>query len=652
MEKGSAMGINTQDISAYFDPLPVPALMVHPDGDGGWRVTYRNDAAAALAAGREEELLAALTPALAAGEERWRGQLWGITLAAKMGSYPQGQTLILIRDLTEDLRRQQEQIDASQAALRGALEAANAAKTDFLSSMSHDIRTPLSAIIGMTTIAQTHLDERERVADCLEKISLSSRHLLAIINDILDMSRIESGKMSISHESFTMADFIHSLMAVARPQADKKRQRIELDFTGVRCERVRGDELRLQQVLVNILSNAVKFTPEEGVISLRVRETGKTASARSYAYYEFTVQDTGIGMSPEFLDKIFLPFERDKSASRIEGTGLGMAITHNLVRMMNGEITVSSQEGKGTCFTVTLPLEQEKEPQTELEALRGQRVLAADMDSASLRNLRQILEDLGMVCDSVDAGWKAIETASQAHLAGQDYMAILLDWQLPVVDGVQTCREMRQILGGNVPILLMSTYEWTLSSDEMRKYGVTAFMPKPLFRSRLLEALYAYTPEGKAARARAEQEERDSFEGFHILLVEDNEINREINTELITMLGASVECAEDGKAALELFRDTPPGRFDLIFMDIQMPVMNGYEATRAIRALPRPDSRTVPIIAMSANAFVEDIQACSRAGMNAHVPKPVNLTDLANVMKQFLRQDGGVAVPGEGGAGA
>ena len=628
-----------QGISTYFDPVPSPVLLVRRE-EGGWRAVYRNAAAAALTAGREPELLAALSPELDAGAPRWHRGLWGLDLAALIAPYQGGLTLVLFRDVTDDLRQLHEQVDASNAALRSALDAANAAnraKTDFLSNMSHDIRTPLSAIIGMTTIAQAHLDERERVEDCLDKISLSSRHLLAIINDILDMSRIESGKMSVTNEPFTLADFIHSLMAVIRPQADAKRLRLELDFTGIRHERVRGDEMRLQQILVNILSNAVKFTPENGAITLRVWETDTVSkSARNYVYYAFAVQDTGIGMSPAFLEKIFLPFERDKSVSRIEGTGLGMAITQNLVKMMNGEIAVTSQQGQGTCFTVTLPLELEPEEEKKLEALRGLRVLAADVDSASLRHLGDILTDLGMTCDTVGTGWEATDLAAQAHMEGRDYLAILLDWQLPVVDGVQTCRELRAILGSGVPIILMSSYEWTLSADEMRKYGVSAFVPKPLFRSRLGETLYQYTPQGRQDLASAADQDRDSFEGCQILLVEDNEINREINSELINMLGASVVCAEDGKQAFETFRDSAPGQFDLIFMDIQMPVMNGYESTRAIRALPRPDSRSIPIVAMSANAFVEDIQACEQAGMNGHVPKPVSLPTLADTMQRFL----------------
>lgn len=528
------------------------------------------------------------------------------------------------------------------AALRSALDAAesaNRAKSAFLSSMSHDIRTPLNAIIGMTTIAKANLEDTAKIADCLEKIDLSSRHLLALINDILDMSRIESGKMTLSPEDFTMADFLHSLMAVFRPQAEKKRQHVELDFTGVRHEKIRADEMRIQQVLINILSNAVKFTPEEGTISLTVRETGRVGERLDYAYYQFIISDTGMGMTPEFLKKIFQPFERAKTVSRIEGTGLGMTITSNLVKMMNGTIGVESELGRGTTFTVTLPLEQLDTGSTVLEDLRGLRVLVVDSDAASVRNIREILEDLGMECDVAENAWDGNDLAAQAHEEGHDYFAILMGWRLPVVDGVQACRELRAMLGGEIPILLMSTYEWTLSGDEMRKYGVTSFVPKPLFRSRLGEELHKYTEAGKKAAAFSSKSAEMSFEGFRVLLAEDNEINQEIGVELLEMLGAAVECVGNGREAVDKFSAARPGTYDIIFMDIQMPEMDGHQATRAIRALDRSDAKTVPIIAMSASAFVEDIHACRKAGMDGHVPKPVSLQSLSEAMGKFLRRE-------------
>lgn len=630
-------------IKMYFGAVPFPTALAECS-DGRWQFVFENAAAMSLVNGREDELLKMLSQSLSDGSSRWTGSLWDKSISVVMSPYMHGTTLVLLRDISEDLKRQQEIIDAQNAALKSALDAANAAnraKTDFLSNMSHDIRTPLNAIIGMTTIAQAHLDERERVEDCLEKIGLSSKHLLAIVNDILDMSRIESGKMSVTVEEFGMADFIHSLMAILRPQADAKRQKVELDFNEISHEQVRGDRMKIQQVLVNILSNSVKFTPEEGTVSLRVRETGSVGGAdKSYAYYEFTVQDTGIGMTPEFLEKIFLPFERDSSVNQIEGTGLGMTITKNLVKMMNGEISVESEKGKGTKFTVSIPLERLEDVKTEFEALRGLKVLAADIDSASLSNLKRMLSDFGMECDTVESGWEARDLAAQAHIEGKDYFAIMLGWLLPVVDGVQTCRELRSMLGNSVPIILMSSYEWTLSSDEMRKFGISSFVPKPIFRSNLGETLYRYTEEGKTALSKAKKRDSQSFEGVNVLLVEDNEINREIGVELLGMLGATAECAENGKAALEIFENSEPGRFDLIFMDIQMPIMDGFEATRAIRASKREDGKKIPIIAMSANAFVEDIKACRKAGMNAHVPKPVNLQNLADVMSRFLTNVG------------
>ncbi len=631
-------------LAAAYDPLAAGVLLLERRQDG-WGCAYRNPAAEAFLRGGEEELLLLAAPEIeraAAGETGlvWRGELRGRRMFMPLSPHEGGRCMALLWDGTDELRRQQERMDAANAALKSALDAANAAskaKTDFLSSMSHDIRTPLNAIIGMTTIAQAHAQDRDRVDDCLKKIELSSRHLLALINDILDMSRIESGKMSLSPEAFTMADFIHALMAVLRPQADKKWQKVDLDFSGVIHEQVRGDQLRMQQIMINILSNAVKFTPPEGTISMRVRETGERSKGEhNYAYYEFVIADTGIGMGPEALSRLFSPFERAREVNRVEGTGLGMAITRNLVEMMNGEISVESEEGKGTRFTVTLPLEQLSGGEDELTELRGLRVLVADGDAAARQNTARILSDLGMTCDLCENALSAYELAGRARMEGNDYFAILLSWHLPVVDGVAASRELRAMLGDGTPILVMSSWEWTLSGDEMRAAGISAFVPKPLFRTRLGKALCEYTPEGMARRNRANAQAQDDFSGCHLLLVEDNEINREIGVELLEMLGATVECAEDGKQALDRFAACPPGTFDLIFMDLQMAVMDGYEATRAIRALPREDAKRVPIVAMSANAFVEDIRACERAGMNAHVPKPASVQSLADVMRRFL----------------
>lgn len=631
------------DIGSYFEPVPFPVIIAAPDDNGGWRVVFSNGAAKALSDGREDELVAAMKDELQTGTQEWHGELWGISLSARTSPYISGTTLIIPRDITEEVRREQERIDASKAALQSALDAANAAsraKTEFLSNMSHDIRTPLNAIIGMTTIAQAHIDEREKVEDCLEKIGLSSRHLLSIINDILDMSRIESGKLSVTAEPFMMADFLHSMMAVFRPQAEKKNLRVHLDFTGIKHEHVKGDSVRIGQIVLNILSNAVKFTPEGGSVSLTIRETGRyESSGINYDYYEFIISDTGIGMSAEFMKKLFMPFERAESAYHIEGTGLGMAITQNLVKMMNGEISVTSSEGKGTTFNVMIPLEQLDSDGAALKALRGLRVLAADANEAMRSNLKEILGDLGMECDVVGTAWELKDLAADAHIKGRDYFAVIMSWHLPVIDGVGTCHELREIIGGDIPIIIISSYEWTLTKDDMRKYGITAFVPKPLFRSRLGEALYPYTDEGKASALSAADGEKSDFSGYNVLLVEDNEINREIGVELIEMLGASVECAENGREAVEMFSGSPPGRFDLIFMDIQMPVMDGLAATRAIRLLPREDSTLIPIVAMSANAFVEDIRACRRAGMNGHVPKPVSIENLTDVMKRFLTSD-------------
>ncbi len=634
-----------RQLTEGYDCLSAPVLLAEEDGAGLWRCVYRNDAARRLLdrAGAENlpPALAELARQAVAGERPpvWQGELWGLPVAAQAAQAAPELAVVMFWDRTEDLRRQQERTDAANAALQSALDAATAAsraKTEFLSNMSHDIRTPLNAIIGMTTIAQAHMDERERLVDCLEKIGLASRHLLSLINDILDMSRIESGRLSLNPEDFTMADFIHALMAVFRPQADKRHQEIAMDFSGVHHERVRGDQLRLQQVLINILSNAVKFTPEGGRIFLGVRETEEQhLTGRNYLYYEFVVEDTGMGMEPAFVEKMFQPFERAESVSRIEGTGLGMAITRNLVEMMNGTIAVKSALGQGTRFTVTIPLEQLDEDENAAKALRGLRVLAADEDRAALDYVKELLTDLGVECDVCDSAGEALNLAARARQEGRDYFAILLGWRMQPMDGVQACRELRAMLGSKPAILVMSSFEWTLTADEMRKYGVSAFLPKPIFRSRLSEALGAFTSEGRAAVAAAGDSAPD-FTGKRILLAEDNEINREIAVEMIGMFGARVDCAENGREAVEKFSAAPTGTYDLIFMDLKMPVMDGLAAARAIRALDRRDSGRIPILAMTANAFVDDIRSCEQAGMNGHLAKPVSLQQLEDALRAYL----------------
>ncbi len=630
-----------QSLAAGLDLMPGPVLLVRPGEGGQWACEYANPAADRLP--DRPALLSWLAPFLEQARAGGPGQHRAVERDGRQFDLQaslcgEGLYMVLLWDVTDDQRLQQEKLQAASAALQSALDAANAAnqaKSDFLSHMSHDIRTPLNAIIGMTTIAQAHMDDLSRVEDCLDKISLSSRHLLGLINDILDMSRIESGKMSLSPETFTMADFLHGLMAVLQPQADKKHQKVVLDFNGIRCERVRGDQLRIQQVLINILNNAVKFTPEHGAITLRVRETGERyGTGGGYAYYEFVIEDTGMGMSPQFLAKLFQPFERAEGVSRIEGTGLGMTITHNLVEMMNGTISVVSQPGHGSRFTVTLPLEQLDSPEEGMDQLRGLRLLAADLP-ASLRHLKELAEDLGMRCDVCSDAATAIDMAAQAHMEGRDYFAILLAWRMPVVDGVQACRQMRAILGSDVPILLTSSYDWPYSADEMRKFGVSAFVPKPLFRSRLCQTLIGFTEVGKTAGG-ANQNSGENFSGRRVLLAEDNELNREIAVELLEMMGVQAQCAENGRQAVEMFSASGEHTFDLVFMDIQMPIMDGFAASRAIRALPRSDSRTVPIVAMTANAFVEDIRACEEAGMNAHVAKPISPQQLADVIRAQL----------------
>ncbi len=544
--------------------------------------------------------------------------------------------LYVAQDVTESKLKEEQE----QQALREACEAANyanAAKSDFMSRMSHDIRTPMNAIIGMTAIAGKYLDDKERVEDCLKKITVSSRHLLSLINEVLDMSKIESGKIDMAEEEVNLSDLIGNLVTMIRPAMQEKKHNLDVHITNVEHELVIGDSMRMQQIFMNILGNSAKYTNPGGNIEMEINE--KASSMQGYGCYEFVFRDNGIGMSKEFLEKLFEPFARaeDSRVSKIEGTGLGMTIARNIARRMNGDIEVESEIGKGTKFVVTLILKlvDAKEPNTD--KLVDLPVLVADDDKSAGEMTCFVLENIGMKGEYVLSGKEAVQRVWDRHRSNQDYFAVILDWKMPEMDGIETARAIREKVGPDVPIIILSAYDWSTVEVEARRAGVNGFISKPLFKSRLVYLFNQIVDKDKDK----EQPEEESFtkvdlSGKRILLAEDLEINREIAEEIIGETGATVESAENGQEALEKFKKSDENYYDMIFMDIQMPVMNGYEAVEAIRRLPRKDAAAIPIIAMTANAFTEDIQRSKNAGMNEHITKPLDVEQLMKCMEKWI----------------
>ena len=484
------------------------------------------------------------------------------------------------------LKKKRDQEELMQRNLRVALESeqsANEAKSQFLFNMSHDIRTPMNAVIGMTAIATIHADDPVRVRDCLSKISAASRHLLSLINDVLDMSKIESGKIALNDEGFVLPEFLHDFLTIVEPQAKAKQLDFEVSATGIEHEHVVGDTLRIRQALLNITGNAVKFTPPGGRVEIKIREL--PPQHRGYGTYQFTVSDTGIGMPEEFLDKLFEPFERVRSStnSKIEGTGLGMAITKSIVDMMNGQISVESQVGKGTSFQVILHLRLQsvEEERFDCSALQELRVLVVDDDLDVCENTVGMLEEIGMCSEWVLTGAQAVHKAIVAHRENRDYHCVILDWKMPGMDGLETTRRIRHEVGAEVPIIILTAYDWTDIEKEAVESGVNAFLPKPLFKSSLYQVMREVVGGAPSAPDKhlAKKPAEDLFD-TRVLLVEDNMINMEIAQELIRHCGCRVETAWDGVEALHKIRTAKDGYYGLIFMDVQMPNMDGYEATR------------------------------------------------------------------------
>ncbi|MEY8411584.1 response regulator [Lachnospiraceae bacterium 62-26] len=539
----------------------------------------------------------------------------------------------------DDEKKMEEQLNKQKLDLQDALAAAqhaNRAKTTFLNNMSHDIRTPMNAIIGFTSLAAAHIENTEQVQDYLAKITTSSNHLLSLINDVLDMSRIESGKMKIEEMESSLPEIMHDLKTIVQADITSKRLEFYIDTDDVVNEHVLCDKLRLNQVLLNLLSNAMKFTKPGGVVGVRILQKGN--APEGFASYEFQVRDTGIGMSKEFQKHVFEPFERERTStvSGIQGTGLGMAITRNIVDMMGGTISVVSEEGKGSTFSVNLQfktcsgsVKQEVIPQ-----LKELRALVVDDDFNTCSSVTKMLSTIGMRPDWTTSGKEAVLRARLAVEQNDEYAAYIIDWLMPDMNGIEVVRRIRGIIGDGKPIIILTAYDWSDIEEEARKAGVTAFCSKPIFLSELrgiLEAPYIDADvEETAVR------EADVFEGKKILLVEDNELNQEIAVEILEEAGFVIDVADDGAVAVEKLKEAGPGAYDLVLMDIQMPIMNGYEAARRIRAFEDPKLAGIPIIAMTANAFDEDRKAAFDAGMNEHIAKPIDIPKLMELLRKMM----------------
>ncbi len=527
-----------------------------------------------------------------------------------------------------------------EAALSEALEVArtaNASKSTFLSNMSHDIRTPMNAIVGLATLLQRDADRPDKVREHTRKIIASSQHLLDLINNVLDMSKIESGKTTLNIGEFDLADIVYELNTIVQPQARAKNQTYEVSVVDLKTERVLGDKLRLNQVLVNILSNAVKYTPAGGTIQFTLRQLPQIT--RGFVRLSFTVADNGIGMSEEYLDKIFQPFSRmeDSTTSGIQGTGLGMAITQNLVNLMGGAIFVQSEQGVGSTFSVELELRTREDAWDDFWTENGvSRLLVVNADENACMGVKTAMEGTGVTVLTALSGQSAVQMAALAHREGADFDCVLLDWELPGMGGREAARRLREVLPADAPIIALTGCDGSESEEETEDAGVSGVLSKPFFLSSFRHVLSSLRP-GEGA-ARAAETDAPVLKGRHFLAAEDNELNAEILTELLDMESATCEVQPNGKATLERFQASAPGEFDAILMDVQMPVMNGYEATRAIRACARPDAGRIPIIAMTANAFVDDVNEALNAGMNAHVSKPVDMESLKKTLADILRR--------------
>ena len=614
----------------YADMAP----SIHEDHREHFKQRFAPEYLLAALGGERDEISGEYKHLLADGKYHWIST----QIIAVDNPYSEDKLAILISRRIDEQRYEEEQ---QQQTLKSALEsarAANVAKSQFLSNMSHDIRTPMNAVIGMAAIAAAHPDDPDRVADCLKKIDISSRHLLSLINDVLDMSKIESRKLSIREEPFNFAELVTDVIELFRPQTAECRLKLDVHLAVLENEAVIGDSLRIRQVYINILSNAVKYTPSDGKIRVDVRQVKE--SHNGYSSFIFRCSDTGIGMSEEFQKRLFEPFERvqDTTSSKIVGTGLGMAITKNLVDLMDGSIRVESKLGKGSSFTVSIPLKlQAKGPETAPLEWSGARCLIADSDPQVSESMVELLEDMGMHASSAASGEEAVSFVLQAKDTQDPIRLVILGLKMPDMDGGVAARCIREAVENDIPAVVLTAYDQAELESEARSCGATAILTKPLYREKISSLLRKLSGDEEAPKPMFNGTAGD-FNGKRVLLVEDNEINLEIARTLIEESGVQVEEAYNGEEAVRKVSESAERYYDLVFMDIQMPVMDGYQATKAIRALNRDDALTLPIVAMTANAFEEDVCDALQAGMNVHLAKPVDVAELGQVLQRFLGQ--------------
>ena len=556
--------------------------------------------------------------------------------AVRIGTWDTSHGMVLgLRSVDAETRYEMEQKGLLEDALLQANRASKA-KSTFLSNMSHDIRTPMNAIVGFTALAMTHIDHRDQVEEYLKKIMTSGNHLLSLINDILDMSRIESGKMHLDEKEYSLPDILHGLRNIILADIRAKQLELYIDAVDVINEEIYCDRLRLNQVLLNLLSNAIKYTGAGGIVTMRVTE--KTGAPAGYAAFEFSIKDTGIGMSEEFIKHIFEPFERERNStiSGIQGTGLGMAITKNIIDMMNGSIEVKSEQGNGTEFIVSLTfrLNEVKKEAKDIPELKNCRALVVDEDFNTCDSVSYMLQQIGMRAEWTLSGREAVLRTRQALMRGDTYCVYIIDWLLPDMNGVEITRRIRKEMGENVPIIILTAYDWADIEDEAKEAGVTAFCSKPLFMSELRSCLHSVVNTDQESPEDGTKPRK--LHSGRILLAEDNELNQEIATAILGEAGFQIEIAENGQIAVDMLSRSQPGYYQLILMDIQMPVMNGYDAAKAIRKLTDSRLASLPILAMTANAFEEDRLEALKCGMNGHIAKPINIDLLFETLDNIL----------------
>ncbi len=592
------------------------------------RIIYADEAACALTGIAADELL--------------QSDPYKVTEELEVTKIPFDSTHFLwILDTVHNYMQRLLELERSNKTLEDALRAAedaNRSKSSFLSNMSHDIRTPMNAIMGMTSIGLAHIDEKLRVQDCLLKIKTASAHLMSLVNDVLDMSRIDSGRMTLNEEEFSIADLIHDIVVIMRPQAVLKNQDLQFDITDIYEENLLGDPLRLRQIIVNIIGNAVKYTQENGSIKVSFSQYKKDGTQDCEANGEkvwllFICEDNGMGMSREFLQRIFMPFERVKNSTigKIEGTGLGMSIVKSLVDSMGGNISVESEEGKGSRFTVRLPISVTLQSRESLSLSDGGTVLVAENGDDGYYLIEGYLKSGGLSPVRASGGMESVTWLTERLYENNMPCAMLLGQSLSDMPVLELAAHVRQLAGPDFPIILVSEEDWTKVEYSASRAGVNAFVPCPLFKSRLLDTVAGLI--NSAGAQNGSSSETEDYSRYRILLVEDVEINQEIVTEMLSVTGIKVDVANNGAEAVQKFEESSEGYYDIIFMDIQMPIMDGYEATRRIRALSRSDAAEVWIVAMTANAFVEDIRMSRKAGMNEHCSKPVDPDKLCEILK-------------------